>query len=97
ANGAVAAKELAGDKADGYNLMVFNGSLAYITPLAVAPSEAVDINNYEVVTGISQDDYVMVASPKTGFKTVQDIISAKRPIKYATTGVGTGSQLSQQL
>src|SRR3954451_9868855 len=97
ANGAVAAKELAGAKNDGYTLMVFNGSLAYIPPLAVPPDQAVDINNYEVVTGVSQDDYVLVADPKTGFKTVQDIVAAKRPIKYATTGVGTGSQLSQEL
>jgi tripartite-type tricarboxylate transporter receptor subunit TctC len=97
ANGAVAAKELAGAKNDGYTLMVFNGSLAYITPLAVPEDQAVDINDYEVVTGVSQDDYVLVANPKTGFKTVQDIIAAKRPIKYASTGVGTGSQLSQEL
>ena len=97
ANGGVAAKELAGAKADGYTLMVFNGSLAYITPLAVAADEAVDINGYEVVTGVSQDDYVLVANPKTGFKTVKDILDAKRPIKFATTGVGTGSQLCQEL
>jgi tripartite-type tricarboxylate transporter receptor subunit TctC len=97
ANGAVAAKELAGARNDGYTLMVFNGSLAYITPLAVPPDQAVDINDYEVVTGVSQDDYVLVASPKAGFKTVRDIVGAKRPIKYATTGVGTGSQLSQEL
>jgi tripartite-type tricarboxylate transporter receptor subunit TctC len=97
ANGALAAKELAGANADGYTIMIFVGSLAYITPLAVGPGDAVDINNYEVVTGISQDDYVLVASPQSGFKTVKDIVDAKRPIKYATTGVGTGSQLSQQL
>jgi tripartite-type tricarboxylate transporter receptor subunit TctC len=97
ANGALAAKELASAKADGYTIMIFVGSLAYITPLAVAPDQAIDINNYEVVTGISQDDYVLVASTQSGFKTVKDIVDAKRPIKYATTGVGTGSQLSQQL
>jgi tripartite-type tricarboxylate transporter receptor subunit TctC len=97
ANGALAAKELASAKSDGYTIMIFVGSLAYITPLAVGPGEAVDINNYEVVTGISQDDYVLVASTQSGFKTVKDIVDAKRPIKYATTGVGTGSQLSQQL
>src|SRR5581483_8505934 len=56
ANGAVAAKELAGAKADGYTIMIFVGSLAFITPLAVAPGEVVDINKYEIVTGISQDD-----------------------------------------
>jgi tripartite-type tricarboxylate transporter receptor subunit TctC len=97
ANGAVAAKELAGAKADGYTIMIFVGSLAFITPLAVAPGEVVDINNYEIVTGISQDDYVLVASTQSGFKTVKDIVDAKRPIKYATTGVGTGSHLSQAL
>ncbi|XVU22854.1 tripartite tricarboxylate transporter substrate binding protein [Actinoplanes sp. CA-054009] len=94
ANGAVAAKELAGAKNDGYTVMLFVGSLAYITPLAVPESEAVDINDYEVVTGVSQDDYVLVANPRTGFTTVKSI---SRPIKYATTGVGTGSQLSQEL
>lgn len=97
ANGALAAKELANAKPDGYTLMVINGSLAYITPLAVAPAEAIDIKNYEVITGISQDDYVLVANPATGFKTAKDIVDAKRPIKYATTGVGTGSQLASAL
>ncbi|MBG0568492.1 Bug family tripartite tricarboxylate transporter substrate binding protein [Actinoplanes aureus] len=97
ANGAVAAKELAAAKPDGYTIMVFVGSLAYITPLAVPADQAVDINNYEVVTGISQDDYVLIANPKTGFKDVQGIVAAKRPIKYATTGVGTGSQLTSSL
>lgn len=97
ANGALAAKELASAKADGHTIMIFVGSLAYITPLAVGPGEAVDINNYEVVTGISQDDYVLVASTQSGFKSAKDIVDGKRPIKFATTGVGTGSQLSQQL
>jgi tripartite-type tricarboxylate transporter receptor subunit TctC len=97
ANGAVAAQELAGAEADGQTLMTFVGSLAYITPLAVSEDEAVDINDYTVVTGISQDDYVLVTSPQTGFTTVDDIVNAGRPITFGTTGVGTGSQLSQEL
>jgi tripartite-type tricarboxylate transporter receptor subunit TctC len=97
ANGALAAKELASAEADGQTVMVFVGSLAYITPLAVAPDEAVDINDYAVVTGISQDDYVLVSSPAKGFRTVQDIVAAKRQITFGTTGVGTGSQLCQEL
>jgi tripartite-type tricarboxylate transporter receptor subunit TctC len=59
--------------------MIFNGSLAYITPLAVTTYEAIDIMNYEIVTGVSQDDYVLVANPATGFKTVKDMVDAKRP------------------
>src|SRR5690349_10431952 len=51
ANGALAAKELAGKKADGHTLMVFNGSLAFITPLAVSDDEAVDIGDFDIVSG----------------------------------------------
>ena len=97
ANGALAAQELAGAEPDGHTLMVYNGSLAYITPLAVAEGEAPDIADYEIVTGISQDDYVLVTAPSSGFKTVEDLANAGRPITFGTTGVGTGSQLSQEL
>lgn len=97
ANGALAARELAGAEPDGHTLMIYNGSLAYITPLAVDPDEAVDIADYEIVTGISQDDYVLVTAPSSGFTTVEDLAGAGRPITYGTTGVGTGSQLSQAL
>ncbi len=97
ANGALAAKELAAKAPDGQNLMVLNASLVAITPLAVPDNEAIDIADYEVVTGISQDDFILVANPATGFRTVQDMVNAGRPITYGTTGVGTGSQLSQAL
>ena len=97
ANGALAAQELAGEKPDGHSLMVYNGSLAYITPLAVAEGEAPDIADYDIVTGISLDDYVLVTAPDSGFSTVEDLAAAGRPITFGTTGVGTGSQLSQEL
>jgi tripartite-type tricarboxylate transporter receptor subunit TctC len=97
ANGALAAGELANSDADGQTLGIFNGSLAFITPLAVSDDEAVSIKDYEVVTGLSLDDYVLVTSPKSGFKTVKDLAAAGRPVTFGTTGVGTGSQLSQEL
>lgn len=97
ANGAVAAQELAGKKPDGHTLMVFNGSLAYVTPLAVPEDEAIDIADYEIVTGVSQDDYVLVSAKSSGLATIDDLKNAGHPLKYGTTGVGTGSQLSQAL
>jgi tripartite-type tricarboxylate transporter receptor subunit TctC len=97
ANGALAAQELAGEEADGHTLMVYNGSLAYITPLAVGEGEAPDIADFDIVTGISLDDYVLVTAPSSGFETVEDLAAAGRPITFGTTGVGTGSQLSQEL
>ncbi|SNR23780.1 Bug family tripartite tricarboxylate transporter substrate binding protein [Blastococcus mobilis] len=97
ANGALAAQELAGEKPDGHTLMIYNGSLAYITPLAVGEGKAPDIADYEIVTGISLDDYVLVTAPGSGFTTIEDLAGAGRPITFGTTGVGTGSQLSQEL
>jgi tripartite-type tricarboxylate transporter receptor subunit TctC len=97
ANGALAAQELASAAPDGHKLMIFNGSLAYITPLAVSAEEAVNVTDYEIVTGVSQDDYVLVTAAGSGVRTVQDLVNLGRPVTYGTTGVGTGSQLSQAL
>jgi tripartite-type tricarboxylate transporter receptor subunit TctC len=97
ANGALAAKELASAEPDGHNILVTNASLFAITPLAVSEEDVVDINDYEVVTGISQDDYVLVANPSSGMATVQDLVDATEALTFGTTGVGTGSQLSQEL
>jgi tripartite-type tricarboxylate transporter receptor subunit TctC len=97
ANGALSLQELANENPDGQTLAIFNGSLAYITPFAVAEDEAVSIEDYDVITGLSLDDYVLVTAPDSGFATVEDLAAAGRPITFGTTGVGTGSQLSQEL
>lgn len=97
ANGALAAQELQGEDPDGHTLMIINGSLAYITPMAVAEGEAISIDDYEFISGISLDDYVLVTSPGTGFTDVEAMENAGREITYGTAGVGTGSQLSLEL
>ena len=95
ANGALASKEVAGKPADGQNLVLLNASLITITPLAVTADEAVNIDDFDVIAGLSQDDYVLVASEKSGFKSIKDVTGAGRSITFGTTGVGTGSQLAQ--
>lgn len=95
ANGALATKEVAGKPADGQNLLLVTASLVTITPLAVTADEAVNIDDLDIITGLSQDDYVLVASTQSGFKTIKDVTGAGRNITFGTTGVGTGSQLAQ--
>ncbi len=95
ANGALATKEVAGKAADGQELVLLNASLITITPLAVSADEAVNIDDLDIITGLSQDDYVLVASAESGFKTFQDVTAAGRNVTFGTTGVGTGSQLAQ--
>jgi tripartite-type tricarboxylate transporter receptor subunit TctC len=95
ANGALATKEVAGKPADGQNLLLVTASLVTITPLAVTADEAVNIDDLDIIAGLSQDDYVLVASKASGFNSIKDLTGAGRNITFGTTGVGTGSQLAQ--
>ena len=97
ANGALAAAEVASAKPDGSTIAIQNASLFAITPLAVSESEATSIDDFEVIQGVSRDDYVLVTNPKSGYKSLDDLGKATDPVKFATTGVGTGSQLSLAL
>jgi len=97
ANGALATQEVAGKAADGTNLVLLNASLITITPLAVGEEEAVSLDDVEVLKGLSQDDYVMVASKASGMRTLDDVRKKSGTFSYGTTGVGTGSQLAQTI
>ncbi|CAM3600466.1 tripartite tricarboxylate transporter substrate binding protein [Mycolicibacterium frederiksbergense] len=96
-NGAIAADEVAAAPADGSVIAIQNASLYAITPLAVPRDAAADIERFDVVYGISRDHYVVVANPASGFRTIGDIAGADQAIRYGTTGVGTGAQLSAAL
>ncbi|AHC23378.1 ABC transporter substrate-binding protein [Mycolicibacterium neoaurum] len=96
-NGAAAAADLAGAPADGTMLSIQNASLYTITPLAVAPDKVRHIDDVDVVHGISSENYVLVTTPQTGLRTFTDLQTAQRPLRYGTTGVGTGAQLSGAL
>ena len=97
ANGALATQEGADAAPDGQNLVLLNASLITITPLAVGEEDAVTLDDVEVLKGLSQDDYVMVASKASGFETLEDVENASGSFDYGTTGVGTASQLAQEL
>lgn len=97
ANGALAAAEIAGAKPDGSKIAIQNASLFAITPLAVSPDEVTKIDEFEIVQGVSRDDYVLVTNPASGFRTLADMKNGNRVVRYGTTGVGTGAQLSAAL
>jgi tripartite-type tricarboxylate transporter receptor subunit TctC len=97
ANGALAAAEVAKAKPDGSVIAIQNASLFAITPLAVSPDEVTKIDDFDVVYGVSRDDYVLVTNPASGYKTVKDLENSTRVVRYGTTGVGTGAQLAAAL
>ena len=94
ANGALAAGEVASAEADGKVISVQNASLYAITPLAVAEDEVTSIDDFDVVGGVSRDDYVLVTNSENPWKTIEDLKAEGKKITYGTTGVGTGAQLS---
>jgi tripartite-type tricarboxylate transporter receptor subunit TctC len=94
ANGALAAAEVAKAEPDGSTISVQNASLFVITPLAVSEDEVTSIDDFDVVGGVSRDDYVLVASKGSGLTSIDDLSGATEKITYGTTGVGTGAQLA---
>ncbi|MCT7658963.1 Bug family tripartite tricarboxylate transporter substrate binding protein [Mycobacterium deserti] len=97
ANGALAAAEVAKATPDGSKIAIQNASLFAITPLAVSPDEVTKIDDFDIVGGVSRDDYVLVTNPASGFRTLADMKNGNRVVRYGTTGVGTGAQLSAAL
>lgn len=94
ANGALAANELETADNDGATLAIQNASLFAITPLAVPEDQVTSIDDFDVIGGVSRDDYVLVTNAKNGWKSIDDLKAEDRRITYGTTGVGTGAQLS---
>lgn len=97
ANGALAAAEVSNAKPDGSTIAIQNASLFTITPLAVSADEVTKVDDFDVVYGVSRDDYVLVTNPASGYKTLKDLQNANRVVRYGTTGVGTGAQLAAAL
>jgi len=93
-NGALAAAEVEQAEPDGNIIAIQNASLFAITPLAVAEEEVTSIDDFDVVGGVSRDDYVLVTSADNDWATIDDLKGAGKKVTYGTTGVGTGSQLS---
>ncbi|MFB9661485.1 Bug family tripartite tricarboxylate transporter substrate binding protein [Glycomyces mayteni] len=96
ANGAVGLKELLSGKADGYSIALAVKSLFAITPLAVEDPDAVVIDDLRIITTLTNEAYVLVVHADSPYQTLEDLLAADS-VNYATTGVGTGSQLSAQL
>jgi tripartite-type tricarboxylate transporter receptor subunit TctC len=93
-NGALAAAAVEKAEADGSTISIQNASLFAITPLAVPEDQVTSIDDFDVVGGVSRDDYVLVTNSDNGWKSIDDLKAAGKKLTYGTTGVGTGAQLS---
>lgn len=98
--GIVATDAVAKASPDGYTLLV--GADGPITILPVLQKNLpYDVQRDLVpVASLGETDFLLVANPKTGFKTLQDFITAARAqpgrYNYASAGNGTALQLSME-
>ncbi len=97
ANGAIATADVASQDPDGYELVLLNASLITVTSLVVSEDERVELDDLDIIAGLSQDDYIMIANADSEIDSVEDMVNADHTISYGTTGVGTASQLAQLL
>ena len=86
--------------ADGYTLLYTTGSNTVMAP-ALMKSLPYDVERDLVpVASLGETDFLLVANPKTGFKTLQDFVTAARAqpgrYNYASAGNGTALQFSME-
>lgn len=93
ANGGVGTDEALNTAADGYNVLFASESLYSITPLFVEDASATTLEDMEIVAPLSQEGYVLVVNAESEFEDLDDLL-AKDGLKFATSGVGSGSQFS---
>lgn len=93
AGGIVAADAVAKAAPDGYTLLLGADGPITILPTLNASLPYAPKRDLVPVISLGETDFVLVANPKTGFKTVQDLIAAAKahPGKYNYASAGNGS------
>lgn len=94
ANGVLAAQELLSAKPDGYTIGIANSSTFTVTPLAVSEEERLAPDDFDVLLGLTQDDWVLVASPDKGWRSLNDVKASGQRVTFGTTGAGSGAHLA---
>lgn len=101
AAGILAADAIAKSPADGYNLLMGADGPITILPNLQAGLPYDPQRDLTPVVGLAQIDFVLVANPKTGFRSVADFVAAARSqpgrYNYASAGNGSPQQLAMEL
>ncbi|GAA4282759.1 tripartite tricarboxylate transporter substrate binding protein [Brevibacterium daeguense] len=93
ANGAVGTDEALNAAPDGYQLLFSSQSLFSVTPLFVEDATAVTLDDMEIVAPLTEEGYVLVTSTESEYEDLDSLIEAER-VRFATSGVGSGSQFA---
>lgn len=100
AGGAVGTKEVAGGAPDGYRLTFSPTSLFTIAPIFLGAEDTVPLDDLKIVTGLTQENIVLLANADGPYKTLEDVLALKdsgEEISFGHSGRGIGTFLAQTL
>jgi tripartite-type tricarboxylate transporter receptor subunit TctC len=92
AGGLTAANELYNAEPDGLTFGIFAAQGIVGSALAGAAGVQYDPQEFTYVARLAEDARVLLASPQSGFESVEDLIAAG-PYQYATAGVGASDHI----
>jgi tripartite-type tricarboxylate transporter receptor subunit TctC len=92
----VGTNTLAASKPDGLTIGTFNTGLIYAQ---ILKREGIkfDLRKFEWIGKASADPRAMVLGTNSGLNSYEDLAAAKKPVKFATSGVGSASYTDTQL
>jgi tripartite-type tricarboxylate transporter receptor subunit TctC len=93
AGGLTAANNLFKAKGDGLTFGLFAAQGIVGASIADAAGAAYDPEQFTYVARIAEDARVLLASPKSGLKSVDEVISGSDKLQYATAGVGAADHV----
>jgi len=83
-------------RADGMTIGMFNTGLIY-NQLMGLPGIKFDLTKFSWIGKASDEIRVMVVSTKSGYKSIDDVLKAKGPVKFAAAGVGSAAYLDTRI
>ncbi len=99
-NGAVAATALATAPADGYTLLVTDGSMITINPLLSSRLGYDPQRDFLPVSLIAESPLFLAVHPKAGVKTLEELVKLARSkpgaLNYGSSGIGSSHHLSAE-
>ena len=81
---------------DGLTIGMFNTGLIY-NQLMGLPGIQFDLNRFSWIGKASDEIRVMVISTKSGYKTIDDMLKVRSPVKFAAAGVGSAAYLDTRI
>jgi tripartite-type tricarboxylate transporter receptor subunit TctC len=81
---------------DGLTFGMFNTGLIY-NQLMDLPGIKFDLTKFSWIGKASDEIRVMVVSTKSGYKSIEDVLKVKGPVKFAAAGVGSAAYLDTRI